>query len=306
MNVKCKICGKSFKNNKGLHMHLSKIHNIYPNEYYVRMYERKDKLTGELLPFHDADSYFNVDFINNENLEKWSITAPEKEVRSYILSRLNYRIESKKLKYAPNHIEIKTYDLPSIDLYKKFFGSYSKACTELGYEPLYKKGISKDFFQDDPALDDLRILIDTREQMPLKFKNSTSMKLDFGDYAVSGEHYDYTYVDRKSESDFKSTMTSGFDRFKREMDRAKSFDSYLYIVIESTMQDVIENNKKNSYAANLPYLWHNVRVMTHEYKGNCQFVFSGGREQSKKIIPKLLTQGKKNWDTDLQYFIDKL
>ena len=72
------------------------------------------------------------------------------------------------------------------------------------------------------------------------------------------------------------------------------------------MQDVIENNKKKSYAANLAYLWHNVRVMTHEYKGNCQFVFSGGREQSEKIIPKLLTQGKKNWDTDLQYFIDKL
>jgi hypothetical protein len=46
--------------------------------------------------------------------------------------------------------------------------------------------------------------------------------------------------------------------------------------------------------------------MTHEYKGTCQFVFSGGREESKKIIPKLLVQGRKNWDTDLQYFIDKL
>lgn len=306
MNVKCKICGKSFKNNKGLHMHLSKIHNVFPNEYYVRMYERKDKLTGELLPFHDADSYFNIDFISNENLEKWAETAPEKEVKNYILSRLNYRIENKKLKHAPNHIEIKAYDLPSIDLYKKFFGSYSAACKELGYKPLYSKGLSKDFFKEDPALSDIRILVDTREQLPLKFKNTTSMKLDFGDYAVSGEHYDYTYVDRKSESDFKSTMTSGFDRFKREMDRAKSFDSYLFIVVESTMQDVIENNKKKSYAANLAYLWHNVRVMTHEYKGNCQFVFSGGREQSEKIIPKLLTQGKKNWDTDLQYFIDKL
>lgn len=306
MNVKCKICGKSFKNNKGLHMHLSKIHNVFPNEYYVRMYERKDKLTGELLPFHDADSYFNIDFISNENLEKWAETAPEKEVKNYILSRLNYRIENKKLKHAPNHIEIKTYDLPSIDLYKKFFGSYSAACKELGYEPLYSKGLSKDFFKEDPALSDIRILVDTREQLPLKFKNTTSMKLDFGDYAVSGEHYDYTYVDRKSESDFKSTMTSGFDRFKREMDRAKSFDSYLFIVVESTMQEVIDNNKKTSYSANLPYLWHNVRLMTHDYKGNCQFVFSGGREQSKKIIPKLLTQGKKNWDTDLQYFIDKL
>ena len=127
----------------------------------------------------------------------------------------------------------------------------------------------------------------------MKFKNTTSMKLDFGDYAVSGDHYDYTYVDRKSESDFKSTMTSGFDRFKREMDRAKEFDSYLFVVIESTIEKVIENNKKNSYAANLPYLWHNVRLMTHEYKGTCQFVFSGGREESKKIIPKLLVQGRK-------------
>ena len=112
--------------------------------------------------------------------------------------------------------------MPSIDLYKKFFGSYSAACSELGYQPLYAKGINKEFLQDDPSLKDLRILVDTREQLPLKFKNTTSMKLDFGDYAVSGDHYDYTYVDRKSESDFKSTMTSGFDRFKREMDRAKS------------------------------------------------------------------------------------
>ena len=196
--------------------------------------------------------------------------------------------------------------MPSIDLYKKFFGSYSAACNELGYQPLYAKGINKEFLQDDPSLKDLRILVDTREQLPLKFKNTTSMKLDFGDYAVSGDHYDYTYVDRKSESDFKSTMTSGFDRFKREMDRAKEFDSYLFVVIESTIEKVIENNKKNSYAANLPYLWHNVRLMTHEYKGTCQFVFSGGREESKKIIPKLLVQGRKNWNTDLQYFIDKL
>ena len=41
------------------------------------------------------------------------------------------------------------------------------------------------------------------------------MKLDFGDYAVGSPHYDYTYVDRKGETDFKSTMTTGFNRFTK-------------------------------------------------------------------------------------------
>ena len=47
------------------------------------VYERKDKLTGELLPFHDADSYFNIDFINNENLEKWSEKHLKKSQKLY-------------------------------------------------------------------------------------------------------------------------------------------------------------------------------------------------------------------------------
>ena len=58
------------------------------------------------------------------------------------------------------------------------------------------------------------------------------MKLDFGDYTAAGDYYTYTYIDRKSEGDLKSTLSSGnLDRFKRELERAREFNSYVFVVI---------------------------------------------------------------------------
>jgi len=223
-----------------------------------------------------------------------------------LLKRLEWRIQAKKLKYAPNSIEIKLFDLPSIDLYKRFFGSYNQACNILKIMPLLPKNIMANFFKQDPALDELKILIDTREQKPLMFPKHMPMKLDFGDYAIGAPHYDYTYVDRKSESDFKSTMSTGFERFKREIERAKKFSSFIFVVVESSIDKIIENNHFTPHEANLSYIWHNTRVLSHEYRDNCQFVFSGSRQMSEFLIPKILFHGRKIWGTDLQYFLDKL
>jgi len=305
MSVECKVCGQSFKNDKGLHMHISKIHKITLAEYYVNFYQRKDLHNGALLPFTNKQDYFIINFLNNDNLISWSSYADPVEVKKYLLERLSYRIESKKLQYAPCHTEIALNELPSIDLYKKFFGSYSKACEELKIMPLFGRNIMKDFFKKDDFFKSLKILIDTREQQPLEFNKSMTMKLDFGDYTLGAPHYDYTYVDRKSETDFKGTFSSGLDRFKRELDRAKNFSSYVFVVVESTIENIIKNNLNSPYKSNLSYVWHNVREICHEYRGVCQFVFTGGRRQSEEIIPKILFHGKKLWDIDLQYFIDK-
>ncbi len=305
MSVECKVCGQSFKNDKGLHMHISKIHKITLAEYYVNFYQRKDLHTGALLPFSNKKDYFEIDFINNDNLISWLEYADESQAKNYLIKRISNRIKDKKLKHAPCHTEIVLNELPSIDLYKKFFGSYSKACEELKIMPLFGRNIMKDFFKEDDFFNNLKILIDTREQQPLKFPNSMDMKLDFGDYAIGAPHYDYTYVDRKSETDFKSTFSSGIERFKRELDRAKGFSSYIFVVVESTIDEIIKNNMRTKYKSNLSYVWHNMREISHEYKGSCQFVFSGGRKESVQVIPKILFYGKKLWDVDLQYFIDK-
>jgi len=305
MSMSCKVCEKTFGSDKGLHLHISKAHKIALPEYYVNFYQRKDKLNNKLLSFKNKDDYFNVDFASVDNLVEWSKGAPKKEVKDYILKQLRRRVESKGLKYGPTHLELALHDLPPLDMYKDFFGSYSKACEKLKIKPLFEKNIMKEFFQHNAELDSVKILVDTREQQPLRFNNSMSMKLDFGDYAVGAPYYDYTYVDRKSESDFKSTMTTGFKRFVRELERAGAFDAFLFIVVESSIEKIIKNNVFGPYRSNMPYVWHNMRVLTHMFPQKCQFVFSGSRKASAEIIPKLLVYGKRLWGTDVQYFLDK-
>ena len=299
----CKECGKIFKNDNGLHRHI-KVHQMSVAEYYTKHYPRKNRLTGDPLPFKNKFEYFNTDFSTRAQLIKWCYKENSDKVNEYILKQLKNRVDQKELKYAPNHLEIEINKLPPIDIYKRNFGGYGQACKELGLEPIYNKGITKDFFRKKNSIEEIPIYIDTREQKPLSFKHSKEMKLDFGDYTMGGDNYTYTYVDRKSEGDFKGTLGGGFKRFRRELQRAKDFNSYLYVVTESNVKDIQRNNNFGPHKSNLAYLWHNMRLLTHEFKGHCQFIFTGNRTNSQLIIPKLLYYGKDLWNVDLQYFID--
>jgi len=305
-NVKyeCQVCHESFSTEKGLHIHLKK-HKMDLATYYTTFYPRKNLLTGEFLPFKNREDYFSRDFSTRSQLLKWCKQQPKDVTAEYALKKLKERIDDKKLKFAPNHLELKISQLPDIDVYKYAFGSYSSACQKLNTKPLQHKKIDETFFKEDEFFEDLNIFIDTREQKPLSFKNSEELKLDFGDYTVGGEDYNYTYVDRKAESDFKGTLSGGLERFRRELQRVKDFDSYLFVVIESDLNKLYKNNMFGPHKSNLKFVYHNMRLLSHEFAGHCQFVFTGGRANSQSIIPKLLTLGKKLWNVDLQYYIDK-
>ena len=303
LSASCKICDSQFESERSLHAHI-KAHGILLSEYYITYYPRYNLYTNELIPFKDKKQYFSTYFSNSVEIEKWLATADKEQAKDILLKILKERIISKNLQYAPNHLELKLLDLPEIKIYKEYFGSYNEACRKLQVEPLLNKSIKSKFFSLDENLRDVEILIDTREQTPLRFSKSKSQKLDFGDYTASGEHYNKTYVDRKSEVDFKSTMTVGFERFKKELDRAKQFDSFLYIVTESSIDRVINNNSFGPHRSNLTFVWHQMRVLSHQYAKNCQFIFSGGRNRSEKLIPILLNAGEEMWYSDVQYHID--
>jgi hypothetical protein len=304
LSITCKICGSKFRSERSLHTHI-KAHGILLAEYYTTYYPRYNLYTGELIPFKNKDQYFSTYFSNNVELEKWAATAEREHVQQILLDMLSKRIISKDLQYAPNHLELKLLDLPEIEIYKVFFGSYNEACRRLQVEPLLNKSVKSKFLKENKNLNDIEILIDTREQNPLKFPNSKSHKLDFGDYTATGEYYNKTYIDRKSETDFKSTMTVGFDRFKKELQRTVDFDSFLYIVVESSTEKVIRNNSFGPHKSNLTFVWHQMRVLSHEFARRCQFVFSGGRKRSENLIPILLDAGPEMWHSDIQYYIDK-
>ena len=79
------------------------------------------------------------------------------------------------------------------------------------------------------------ILIDTREQTPFLFFDypcSTSTgTLHTGDYSVSGFE-SRILIERKSLADLASCMTAGRDRFERELERMRPFESACVIVEE--------------------------------------------------------------------------
>ena len=132
-----------------------------------------------------------------------------------------------------------------------------------------------------------------------------SYKLDVCYYGAISRDYDYTYVDRKSFGDFCGTTTVGYARFCKEMDRCRALGCYLFVVMEFPFEE-IENLNKSSYKKyKLDYVFHNTREIQKQYSDCCQFVFSGSRENSQLIIPKLLVMGKKLWATDIQYFWSK-
>lgn len=296
----CQVCKKQFKNQRALHAHI-KAHDLYLAEYYTTYYPRVDLLTGAKIPFKNKNDYFLKDFMNQKNLEKWILSEDEYEVKSYMIQILRRRLKLKKHKYAPCSLELDSLDMPSVDLFKEKFGSYGQACKEAGTQPLFSAPLPGGFFRINRALDDMPILVDTREQLPLAFKNSIKKKLDFGDYTTTGDLYDYTYIDRKSIEDFKSTFTVHETRFRDELKRAQSFNSFIFVVVDGHREDL----EGGYHKTNLNYLWHNVRSILHDFSGTMQVVFSGSRDNSARLIPKILSYGKRVWGTDLEYFIRK-
>jgi hypothetical protein len=303
MSYKCLECNEDFSSERSLHAHIKK-HGIFLHDYFVKHFRRKNLLTNELLPFKDKNSYFKRDFHTINQLYKWCEVADKETVKPYIKDKLHKRIKDCDLTFAPNEIELFTSFLPSIEIYKQNFKSYNYICESLNIKPMFSEKLPDNFWE---RLDvyDAEIITDTREQEPLFFKKQKLEKLDIGDYGII-QNFDYTFVDRKSDQDFKGTLSQGnLERFEKELIRARSLSCYLFIIVESDLYSMESQNKKSYHKSNMKYIFHNMRLLQHKYKDCAQFVFTGSRTNSENLIPLVLHWGKKVWNVDMQYFINK-
>mgnify|MGYP003145079944 CR=1 FL=1 len=301
MQFKCKECDQEFKSLRSLHAHIKK-HDVLLGDYYVKHFQRRDKLTNELLPFKKYDQYFNMHFLNVSNMREWCETAPKEDVEDFVISSIKNKLTSKGIEAGPPALYLETAGLPDIEMCKSLFGSYTETCKKFGMLPMLSGQLPKSFEKD---FSDTPIIVDTREKQPLQFKNSRFLKLDVGDYGVSGDFYDYTFVDRKSYQDFAATLTTCYRRFVKEIERARNLGCFLFIVVECGFDDINYKNSSMYKKFNLGYLYHNMRDIQAQYSDCCQFVFSGSREKSVELIPKILVLGSKLWNVDLQYFWNK-
>ena len=89
------------------------------------------------------------------------------------------------------------------------------------------------------------LIVDSREQLPLDFKDIEGIDkieenaLSYGDYAaIVHDKLVPIMVERKGLNDLFGTMTSGYQRFKDEMERARLAQHKLILAVEGTYTDV--------------------------------------------------------------------
>lgn len=100
------------------------------------------------------------------------------------------------------------------------------------------------------------ILMDTREQAGLEFPTDSILTaverctLSVGDYAC--RFLDGTMppvrFERKSIPDLFGTLTGGYARFKREVERAQSEQLMLILIIESPLLTVLDSHSYSSFS----------------------------------------------------------
>jgi hypothetical protein len=301
--VKCKICSAEFEADKAFHSHL-KSHKIRMVEYYQTHEERRDLYTGELINFKNKDYYFSNDFNNKISMKNWLKAQTQEKRKEYLKNFLTQRKQKRDLKYSPCQVELKSITSPPLNYFHQCFGDYYKLCSELGFENKYS-------YPKDPLKyeikDGFKIFIDSREQMPLVIDYPTEIKgLKFGDYALNDPN-NKCYIERKSISDFIGTLSGGFERFCREIERSKENNASLIILVERPLQECLSFNHLNYVSKKIKvtpeFVFFNVREIIQKYP-NTQFLFVDGREESVRVMKKIFFSNGEYKKYDLQLMYD--
>jgi len=306
--AKCKECEKEFETYVDLHRHL-RSHKMLLVDYYHKHYPRKDKLTGEFIKFKNRDQYLNDDFNTKTNLKKWLKGLDIEEAKEYCRSILLKRKEEKDIIYTPSQVELRSLLTPPTQYFNEIFEDYYDLCDTLGLENKYQNptGIIDGKLADNK---DHEILIDTREQKPLKFENRKTqiVTLKFGDYAFSNEKSSCgCYIERKSLSDFIGTMSGGHERFVKEIERSQEAGAYLIILVEETLTNALSfkylPHISKKIKATPEFIFHRVRGLIQKYP-RVQFLFVNGRVESSRIIQLIFTAECVHEKIDLQLAYD--
>lgn len=294
----CKICNEKVIERK----HWWSKHKIKERDYHEKYIPKFDLLTNEKLTYSNPEKYELDNFKDKRNLKKYLESNKEVGIE-YLINWLKKRKELKKLEFGPTQFELKSLQYPGIRFVEEFYGqgTYKKICEDVGLK------IRHDYSQDITFEDkNLEFIVDSREQAILKLDNYQIQKLNYGDYTI--ENNKGIYIERKSIMDAISTVTSGFDRFCREIERCQKDNNYLIVLIEEKFQNLLSfpylpHCKRTKVS--VEYLHHQIREICNKYPLNIQFLAVDGRQESVTILEKIF-QIKDNIRTiDLQYEYDR-
>lgn len=304
----CKKCLKSFDTDKEFNSHL-KDHSYRQAEYYQEYEPRYDLFDGSIIKFKNKVQYLSTDFNSRLNLKRWLEQASKEKALDYCKNLLKQRREKKNLIYTPTQIELRSIMSPPVHFLNNLFGGFYEECERMGFENKYSYPTEKMTYNFADKKD-YKIYIDTREQRPLSFKRETEIKtLKFGDYSFSDDEISCScYVERKAISDFIGTLSGGYDRFCREIERAQEAKANLIILVEESLENCLKFNAlphvfKKKTRVTPDYVFHNVRSVIQKYP-SVQFLFVRGRDEASEIVEKLFACACDYKKIDLQLSYD--
>ena len=248
-------------------------------------------------------------FKSKEEFFYWLKNGDKEDIKKHIGDVLLKRKQEKGLLFSPCQVELRSLGLPGIKYLNGLYDNYYNFCKDIGFINKYKNFI--EWENEKISLNKKRkIFIDTREQNLLKFKKvKTEVKtLSYGDYSFSDKNWmDNIVIERKSLSDFIGTMFSGYNRFIREIERAKKDKAFLIILVEANLSDALDYKKKRlvNYHIRIPpvVIFHNVRKLIQQYD-NIQFLFTDSHYTAGLLVEKLFSLGGQIKKYDLQLLLD--
>lgn len=284
--------------------HVKSAHGLKIDQYLKWNLNKRDLLTKEVIEFKSFEQYLLTDFVNKKNMLSWLKVEKDGLAKDFLLYKIIAHSELKSVCNFPSSSEMRTISyLPSIKTYQFFFNDLNSFIDSTGLNRRYnynKNELNFNFIHKK------NITIDTREQKPIKLSNYDIIneKLDFGDYSCDG----ILAVERKSLNDLVSTLSSGFDRFNREIERAKLAGGYIVVVTECDINKFLSfsYSRTGKFAkASADFIFHRFREICKSFPDNIQFCFSGGRKESSELIPKILSMNIDSVkNVDFQYLIE--
>lgn len=146
----------------------------------------------------------------------------------------------------------------------------------------------------------MRIIIDTREQKALEFSVPTDREcLSVGDYRAKFSDGSLSLVvfERKSINDLFGTLSQGYERFKKQIEKSKENNITLIIIIEGSLRRVL-HGYINSQRTPISIVY---QLFTLRVRYNIESVFCQNREEMTDYITHLFTAlEKEHNDTKLR------
>lgn len=136
------------------------------------------------------------------------------------------------------------------------------------------------------------IVCDTREQLPWEFEVDTmSRTMKSGDYSLFDEESghvleDLIAIERKSLPDFLGSITSGRERFEREIVRLHEGCAWPWLVVESSLSQLASGEYRSNVSPKT--IFGTIESWVSKYR--VHWVFAGDRLRAQVLAQELLAQ----------------